>query len=141
MFAPKVSKKYWEDLIFRYNKYLKEKKSEIEEDKNSNELNIVNNKLLYGILESSISKDIKEPFDILLKGKEYKNCLLLYIRNIINKNDNKKEKFSMGNFFNEPSDEDRIIDLINKIKNNENNEYFFLLFLTFFNRCSELSVI
>jgi hypothetical protein len=33
----------------------------------------------------------------------------------------------MGNFFNEPSDEDRIIDLINKIKNNENNEYFYEL--------------
>ena len=127
MFAPKVSKKYWEDLIFRYNKYLKEKKGEAEEDKNSNELDIANNKLLYGILESSISKDIKEPFDILLKGKEYKNCLLLYIRNIINKNDNKKEKFSMGNFFNQPSDEDRIIDLINKIKNNENNENFYEL--------------
>jgi len=127
MFAPKVSKKYWEDLIFRYNKYLKEKKGEAKEDKNSNELDIANNKLLYGILESSISKDIKEPFDILLKGKEYKNCLLLYIRNIINKNDNKKEKFSMGNFFNQPSDEDRIIDLINKIKNNENNENFYEL--------------
>ena len=116
MFAPKVSQKYWEDLILRYNKYLENKKEET---------NFVNDKLLYNILESSIIKDIKEPFDILMKEKEYKNCLLLYIKNIIDKN-NKKENYGNNILF-DLNEEDNIIELINNIKDNETNDNFFEL--------------
>ena len=123
MFAPKVSKKYWEDLILRYNNYLKENKKETEEEQKNKESNIPNNKLLFNILESSITKDIKIPFDILLKEKEYKNCLLLYIKNIINKNE-KNENSNNFNFFEELNEEDKIIELINKIKDNEYNDNY-----------------
>ena len=124
MFSPKVSKKYWEDLIIRYNKYLKENKND-EEHKNS-ELNISNDKLLYNLLESSITQDINQPFNLLLKEKEYKSCLLLYVKNIITKN-KKNENMNNNIFFNDLDDEDRIIELINRIKNNENNDNFYEL--------------
>ena len=54
MFAPKVSKKYWEEMVIRYNQHLKEEKNEEDKDK-----------LLYTLLESSITKDIKESLDLL----------------------------------------------------------------------------
>ena len=116
MFAPKVSQKYWENLIIRYNKYLKNEKDE-------NNTNFFNNKLLYNILESSFTKDIKEPYDILMKEKEYKNILLLYLKNIIDKN-NTKENYSDNNILFDLNEEDNIIDLINKIKDNEKNDNF-----------------
>ena len=110
-------------MIIRYNKYIKEKKDENEEEEQkNNQLNIENNKLLYGILESSITKDIKTPFNLLLKEKEYKNCLLLYLRNIICKNE--KQENNNNFLFGELNEEDRIIELINNIKNNENNENY-----------------
>ena len=124
MFAPKVSEKYWEDLIIRYNQYLKDKKGE--EDKNNNELNSLDNQLLYSILESSITKDIQKPYDLLLKEKDYDNCFLLYIKNIIDKSI-KQEKKKNKILFEDVGDEDRIIELINRIKNNKNSEDFFEL--------------
>ena len=125
MFAPKVSEKYWEDLILRYNQYLKDKK-EGEEGNNNSELNFLDNKLLYSMLESSITKDIQKPFDLLLKEKDYDNCLLLYTKNIIDKSI-KQEKKKNKIFFDDVGDEDRIIELINKIKNNRSSEDFFEL--------------
>ena len=54
MFAPKVSKKYWEELVIRYNQHLNE-------DKNNDD------KLLFKLLESSITKDIKDSLYLLSK--------------------------------------------------------------------------
>ena len=124
MFAPKVSKKYWEDLILRYNNYLKNNRDDKNEEQKNNNINLENNKLIYNILESSINKNIKEPFDLLLNKKEYKNCLLLYIKNFIDKNEKKNNSNNNNIFFDELNEEDKIIELINKIKDNENNEYF-----------------
>ena len=113
MFAPKVSKKYWEDLVIRYNQYLKEEKNEDE-------------KLLYKLLESSITKDIKESLDLLVKQKEYDNCLLLYVKNIINKSIKIKEdnENNVINFFEEINEEERINNLINEINKDKNGENY-----------------
>ena len=123
MFAPKVSKKYWEDMIIRYNNYLIEIKKDGYKNTNS-KTNWSNDILLYNLLESSITKDIYGPFNLLLKEKEYKNCLLLYIKNIINKNKKNENENENNLLFNELDEEDRIIELINRIKNNENNDIF-----------------
>ena len=113
MFAPKVSKKYWEELVIRYNKH-------INEDKNEDD------KLFFKLLESSITKDIKDSLDLLRKQKEYDKCLLLYVRNMINKNANIKEiKGYKGiNFMEEINEEENINNLINQINKDKNGENY-----------------
>ena len=134
MFAPKVSKKYWEDLIIRYNQHL-------------NEENNKDDKILFKLLESSITKDIKDSLNLLQKQKEYENCLLLYIRNMINKKEkiNDKEGNSKINFLEDINEEERINNLINQIKNDKNGENYFELMniinLSVIDKLSEYKII
>ena len=116
MFAPKVSKKYWEDLVIRYNNYLKQEKNDDE-------------KLLYKLLESSITKDIKEALDLLAKQKEFENCLLLYVRNLVDKNTKAKEKRENNfiNFMEDLNEEEKINDLINDINKDKCGENYLSL--------------
>ena len=113
MFAPKVSKKYWEELVIRYNQHLKEEKNDEE-------------KLLYKLLESSITKDIKESLDLLVKQKDYDNCLLLFVRNMINKSikTNEEKDNNIMNFMEDLNEEEKINDLINEIIKDKNGEAY-----------------
>ena len=113
MFAPKVSKKYWEDLVIRYNQHLKEEKNDDE-------------KLLYNLLESSITNDIKESLDLLVKQKEYDKCLLLYVKNMINKSIKIKgnNENNIINFLEESYDEEKINNLINQINKDKKGENY-----------------
>ena len=116
MFAPKVSKKYWEDLVIRYNQHLNEEKND-------------DDKLLFKLLESSITKDIKDSLNILQKQKEFDYCLLLYVRNMNNKSKQvqDKERDNNFNFFDDLNEEEKINDLINQINNDKNGENYFEL--------------
>ena len=113
MFAPKVSKKYWEDLVIRYNQHLKEEKNDDE-------------KLLYNLLESSITNDIKESLDLLVKQKEYDKCLLLYVKNMINKSIKIKgnNENNIIYFLEESYDEEKINNLINQINKDKKGENY-----------------
>ena len=117
MFAPKVSKKYWEEMVIRFNQHLKEEKNEEDKDK-----------LLYTLLESSITKDIKESLDLLEKQKDYENCLILYVRNMINKSNKLNEKKEMNNIninlFEEINEEEKINNLINQITKDKSGENY-----------------
>ena len=134
MFAPKVSKKYWEELVIRYNQHLNE-------DKNNDD------KLLFKLLESSITKDIKDSLYLLSKQKEYDNCLLLYIRNMINKSVKIKEQnINIGfNFMEEFNEEEKINNLIKQIIKDKNVENYFELMhiinLSVKNKLSEYKLI
>ena len=113
MFAPKVSKKYWENLVIRYNKHLTEEKNDDDDI------------VLYKLLESSITKDVKDSLDVLEKRKEYNNCLLLFVRNIINKNEKIKEENNDDLIFiQEMNEEEKINNLINQINNDKNGENY-----------------
>ena len=113
MFAPKVSKKYWENLVIRYNKHLTEEKNDDDDI------------VLYKLLESSITKDVKDSLDVLKKRKEYNNCLLLFVRNIINKNEKIKEENNDDLIFiQEMNEEEKINNLINQINNDKNGENY-----------------
>ena len=111
MFAPKVSQNYWEELVVRYNTFLNKSDNSEDVENNSNE-----NKLLYGLLESSITNNANKCLDLLLKEKDFESCFLLYIKNNIDciKKESKKNKF----IFNDV--EEKINELINNIKVNEN---------------------
>ena len=116
MFAPKETKKYWEDLVIRYNQHLNEEKND-------------DDKLLFKLLESSITKDIKDSLNILQKQKEFDYCLLLYVRNMNNKSKQvqDKERDNNFNFFDDLNEEEKINDLINQINNDKNGENYFEL--------------
>ena len=121
MFAPKVSKKYWEDLVIRYNQHLEEK----EEQKNNDDSF---ERLKFKLLESSITKDIKGSLELLRKEKEYDDYLLLFVRNIINKNIKSNDKINnINNFFEGMNEEDKINHLINKIKDKNGENYLELM--------------
>ena len=116
MFAPKVSQKYWEDLVIRYNQHLNDEKDDNYDDE----------KLLYKLLETSITKDIKDSLELLEKQKQYDNCLLLFVRNIFNKSVNRKKQDDNNDFkfMNETNEEEKIINLINQINNDKSGENY-----------------
>ena len=124
MFAPKVSRKYWENLVIRYNQYL------IEEKNNSNDNNNNDDIILYKLLETSITKDIKDSIELLEKQKEYDNCLLLFVKNIFNKSIKIKEQNYNNNdnnefkFINDINEEEKINNLINQITNDKSGENY-----------------
>ena len=120
MFAPKVSQKYWENLVLRYNQYLNEEK------KNNNDNNNNDDIILYKLLETSITKDIKDSLVLLEKQKEYDNCLLLFVKNIFNKSIKTKEENDLNDFkiMDEDDDEEKINNLIKQINNDKSGENY-----------------
>ena len=77
------------------------------------------------MLDSSITKDIKGSLVLLRKEKEYDDYLLLFARNIINKNIKSNNKINnINNFFEGINEEDKINHLINKISKDKNGENF-----------------
>ena len=115
MFAPKVSQKYWENLVIRYNQHLIEEKNDNNDDR-----------ILYKLLESSITKDIKDSLVLLEKQKEYENCLLLFVKNIFNKIVKVKEENDNNDFklIGEANEEENINNLINQINNDKSGENY-----------------
>ena len=78
------------------------------------------------MLESSITRDIKDSINILQEQKEFDYCLLLYVKNMINKSKQAKDKESDNNFnfFDDLNEEEKINDLINQINNDKNGENY-----------------
>ena len=120
-FAPKVSLKYWELLMNKYEEYINSE-DYIINNKNTKEYNNncdLDEIKLIGLLNG---KNYKKIIDIFIKEKDFQNALIVWLmNNSNNKNNdeiNKNDDKDMINFEVEKSDISQLIS-----KENDNNIY------------------